>query len=303
MTAPARSRDLVLGDELGPRGRRRVAVATTVASLVLAGLALVAVRRFAEKGQLDGEKWQFVTDPALWRFLLRGLRTTLTVSLVAMAGALVLGAAGAVGRLHRRRSVRIVAITLVEVLRATPLVLLIYFAAQFLPRYAPDLGSYWYLVVGLVAYNGSVIAEIFRAGILSLGAGQREAGLAVGLSDSQVFRLILFPQGVRRMTPALVNQLVTLLKDSSLGALVLIPAVEDLLHQGKIIGEFEKVPLQALIVTAVVYIAVNFSLSSLARWLERRQDRRFGRGPQIVPGMGGGPGGGDVAVVARPIDA
>ena len=84
---------------------------------------------------------------------------------------------------------------------------------------------------------------------------------------------------------------------------MLLPAVEDLLHQGKIIGEFEKVPLQALMVTAAVYIVVNFTLSSVARWLERRQSRRFGRGPQIVPGMGGGPGGGDVAVVAAPIDA
>ena len=219
-----------------------------------------------------------------------------------MAFALVAGAIGAYGRLHGRRAVRVVSIAWVELLRATPLVLLIYFMGQFIPRYGPELGSYWYLVAGLAAYNGAVIAEVFRAGILSLGRGQREAGLAIGLTEGQVFRRILFPQGVRRMTPALVNQLVTLLKDSSLGALVLLPAVQDLLHQGKIIGEFEKAPLQALMVTAVVYILVNFTLSSVARWLERRQDRRYGPGPQVVPGMGGGPGGGDVAVVAAPID-
>ena len=144
------------------------------------------------------------------------------------------------------------------------------------PATVPTLGSYWYLVAGLAAYNGSVIAEIFRAGIVSLGAGQREAGLAIGLTEGQVLRRILFPQGVRRMMPALVNQLVTLLKDSSLGALVLLPAVEDLLHQGRIVGEFEKSPLQALMVTAVMYIIVNFTLSSVAAWLERRQSRRFG---------------------------
>lgn len=294
--------DLVLGDELGPRGRRRVAMATAFASVVLVALVVVALRRFAEKGQLDRERWDWITDPALWRFLLRGLRTTLTVAVVAMAFALVAGAVGAYGRLHGRRAVRVVSIAWVELLRATPLVLLIYFMGQFIPRYGPDVGSYWYLVAGLAAYNGAVIAEIFRAGILSLSRGQREAGLAVGLSEGQVFRRILFPQGVRRMTPALVNQLVTLLKDSSLGALVLLPAVQDLLHQGKIIGEFEKVPLQALLVTAFVYVVVNFTLSSIATWLERRQGRRYGPGPQVVPGMGGGPGGGDVAVVAAPID-
>jgi glutamate transport system permease protein len=89
------------------------------------------------------------------------------------------------------------------------------------------------------------------------------------------------------MIPALVNQLVTLLKDSSLGALVLLPAVEDLLHQGKIVGEFEKNPLQALLVVAFMYITVNLILSAFARRLERRQGSRYGREP----------------VVAAPIDA
>jgi glutamate transport system permease protein len=265
-------------------------------------MVLAVLRRFAEKGQLAGDRWAFVADPKIWRFLLRGLRDTLTASVVAMVLALLLGAIGAAGRLHPRRAVRAVAIGAVELLRATPLVLLIYFMGQFLPRYGADLGSYWYLVAGLAAYNGSVIAEIFRAGVLSLGRGQREAGLAIGLTEGQVFRRILFPQGTRRMVPALVNQLVTLLKDSSLGALVLLPAVEDLLHQGKIVGEFEKNPLQALLVTALVYVVVNSTLSWLARRLEGRQGRRYGRGPQIVAAAGGGPGGRDVAVVTAPID-
>jgi glutamate transport system permease protein len=292
---------LVLGDDLGPHGRRQVRVATIVATVVLVASAAMVMRRFAQKGQLAGERWDFLSDARIWRFLLRGLRNTLTASLVAMVLALLLGAVGAAGRLHQRRAVRTVAIVAVELLRATPLVLLIYFMGQYIPRYGPDVGSYWYLVAGLAAYNGSVIAEIFRAGVLSLGRGQREAGLAIGLTEGQVFRRVLFPQGTRRMVPALVNQLVTLLKDSSLGALVLLPAVQDLLHQGKIVGEFTKSPLQALLVTAVVYIVVNFALSSLARWLERRQGKRFGRGPQVVAGLGDGRSGSDVSVVA-PID-
>lgn len=268
---------MILGDELGPRGRRRVQIATVVATLLLALLAIAVVKRFSDKGQLDWDRWRFTSEWSIWRFLLRGLRNTLTASLVAMAFALVLGALGAAGRLHPARWVRAIAIILVELLRATPLVLLIYFMGQFVPRYGPELGSYWYLVIGLAAYNGAVIAEIFRAGINSLGAGQREAALAVGFTEGQALRRVLFPQAVRRMVPALVNQLVTLLKDSSLGALVLLPAVDDLLHQGKIVGDFSKSPLQGLLVTAAIYIVVNSTLSALARRLEQRQARRYGR--------------------------
>ena len=266
------SRDaLLLADDLGPKGRRRVRYATALAALLLIVWVWVVLRRFATTGQLDGRKWDFVTDWRIWRFLLRGLRNTLTAALVAMAIALVLGLLGVAGRLHPARPVRLLAGALVELGRATPLVLLIYFLGQFIPRYGPDIGSYWYLVAGLAAYNGAVIAEIFRAGVRSLPRGQREAALTIGLSETQTIRLILLPQAIRAMLPALVNQLVTLLKDSSLGALVLLPAVDDLLHQGKIIGEFKKNPLQVLTVTAALYVVVNIALSQLAQALERRQ--------------------------------
>jgi glutamate transport system permease protein len=153
------------------------------------------------------------------------------------------------------------------------LVLLIYFAGVAVPRYLVDLSSYWYLVIALALYNGSVIAEVFRAGILALGRGQREAALAIGFTEGQALRRVLFPQAVRSMVPAIINQLVTLLKDSSLGALVLVPAVDDLLRRGRQIGEFNRNPLQALLITGLVYIAVNFALSSFARRLESRQSR------------------------------
>jgi glutamate transport system permease protein len=169
--------------------------------------------------------------------------------------------------------VRGTSIILIELFRATPLVLLIYFAGKAVPRYLFDLSSYWYLVIALALYNGSVIAEVFRAGILALGRGQREAALAIGFTEGQALRRILFPQAVRSMVPAIINQLVTLLKDSSLGALVLVPAFDDLLRRGRQVGEFNRNPLQALMVTGFVYVLVNFALSSLARRLESRQSR------------------------------
>ena len=208
------------------------------------------------------------------RYLATGLRNTLTVSLVAMALALALGVLGAFGRLDSNRLVRGVSIAVIELFRATPLVLLIYFAGVAVPRYAFELSSYWYLVIALALYNGSVIAEVFRAGIRALGAGQMEAGLAIGFTEKQTLRLVLFPQAVRTMVPAIINQLVTLLKDSSLGALVLLPAVDDLLRRGRQIGEFNRNPLQTLLVTGLVYVLINFALSSIARRVETRQSRR-----------------------------
>jgi glutamate transport system permease protein len=207
--------ELVLGDDLGPRGRRRVAIATAV-SLVMIALALLwTEKRFHDRGQLDHKLWKSIFTRSTARYLLTGLRNTLTVSLVAMAIALVLGMLGSFGRLNPRRVVRGPSIVLIELFRATPLVLLIYFAGVAVPRYLVDLSSYWYLVIALALYNGSVIAEVFRAGILALGRGQREAALAIGFTEGQALRRVLFPQAVRSMVPAIINQLVTLLKDSS----------------------------------------------------------------------------------------
>ncbi len=266
--------DLILGDDLGPRGRRRVLVATVVSVILVALAAVWVVKRFDDKGQLEWKLWESVFTGSTFRFMLTGLRNTLTVSLVAMALALALGALGAFGRLDSNRIVRGISIVVIELFRATPLVLLIYFAGVAVPRYAFDLSSYWYLVIALALYNGSVIAEVFRAGIRALGAGQKEAGLAIGLTEKQTMRLVLFPQAVRTMVPAIINQLVTLLKDSSLGALVLLPAVDDLLRRGRQIGEFNRNPLQALLVTGLVYVLINFALSSIARRIETRQSRR-----------------------------
>ena len=265
--------ELVLGDDLGPRGRRRVAIATGLSLAAIAVALAWAVKRFQDRGQLDGDLWESIFTRSTARFLLTGLRNTLSASLVAMAIALVLGAIGAYGRLDRHRPVRVISIGLIELFRATPLVLLIYFSGIAVPRYLFELSSYWYLVMALALYNGSVIAEVLRAGVLALGRGQREAALAVGFTEGEALRRVLLPQAVRSMTPAIINQLVTLLKDSSLGALVLLPAVDDLLRRGRQVGEFNRNPLQALMITGIVYIVINFGLSTLARRLESRQAR------------------------------
>jgi glutamate transport system permease protein len=289
----------LVGDELGPRGRRRVLVASGVAAVALGALFVVALRRFAARGQLDAELWSILADPGVVRYLLGGLGNTLKVAAAGMVGAVAVGAVMALGRLSRHKLIRWLAATYVEFFRGFPLLLLILFSAFGLPRLGVDLPLLWYLVLGLAVYNSAVLAEIFRAGILSLDRGQNEAALAVGLSEGQAMRLVVLPQALRRMAPAIVGQLVVLLKDTSLGYFV---QYEELLRRAQITGNFDGNTLQALLAAAVIYIAVNLALSRLARRLEVRQRRRYGGRIEVKGGpedlvavettsgrMGGGP--------------
>jgi glutamate transport system permease protein len=268
--------EAVLYDTVGPRGRRRILLGSVAGVLLVAAVLGAAVARLAAKGSLDPELWRVLTDGAVQRLIGRGLVATLRAAVVAMALSIAVGAVLAVGRLSRRSWVAGLAGVWVELFRGLPLLLLILFLFLGLPAVGVTISVFWALVVGLTLYNGAVLGEIFRAGILSLPKGQTEAAYAIGLRRGQTLRLILVPQAVRRMLPALISQLVTLLKDTSLGFVI---GYAELLRNGRTAVEFlggrYSIPVYTAI--AVVYIAVNASLSFLARWLDRRTQRKFGQ--------------------------
>jgi len=279
----------VLGDALGPRGRRRVLVASLLATIVLVAAIVAAIRRLADKGQLAEIRWEPFTRESVMRFLVGGLGNTLKAAAAGVVLSIIVGTLLALARVSRRRPVRWLAATYIEIFRGIPLILLILFTGLGLPKYGVDLPIYWYLVIALVAYNGAVFGEIFRAGIESLDRGQSEASYAVGLTYRQTMGHVIVPQAARRMIPAIVSQSVTLLKDTSLGFVIVF---EELLRRGRQTGEFFRNPLQALVVVALMYIVVNFSLSQLARRLEIRQRRRLQAGSVRITGIE------DLAVVA-----
>jgi glutamate transport system permease protein len=278
MSAPTA---LFLADELGPRGRRRVRIATAIATLVLLALGCVAYGRLTDRGQLEWDKWEPLTQWEVMKFLLGGMGNTLRVAGEAMVLALMLGTVLALLRLSQTAPVRWFAATFVEFFRGIPLLLLIFFTYSGLRKYDIDISPFRALVLALAVYNGAVLGEIFRAGIRSLDRGQTEASYAIGLGYWQTMLLVVIPQAVRRMVPAIVGQLVTLLKDSSLGFIV---TYEELLRRSRSTGTFYGNPLQTTIVVALMYIAVNYSLSRFARWLEVRQRRRLGAGAIVVAG-------------------
>lgn len=271
----------VLYDAAGPRGRRRIAIGGAIGVLVIAALLGLAAARLAGKGAFDPELWRVLTRGDVQRLLGRGLVATLEAAGVAMALSMAFGALLTVGRLSPRAWVRRPVSAWVQLFRGLPLLLMILFVFLALPRLGIEVSTRWALIIGLTVYNSAVIGEIFRAGILSLPRGQTEAAYTIGLRRGQALRLILVPQAVRRMLPALVSQLVTLLKDTSLGFVI---GYTELLRNGRTGVEFlggrYSIPIYTGI--AVVYIAVNTSLSQVARQLDRSTRRRYGRAASSI---------------------
>jgi glutamate transport system permease protein len=230
-------------------------------------IAVAVVLRLQSQGQFEASKWEPFKDGDILEALGRGALATLRAAGLAIALALVLGSLLAVGRLAGQRYVRRFATGFIELFRALPLVLLILF---FFFRFGDTLGRYGALVAALALYNGAVLAEVFRAGILAVPRGQSEAAAALGLSRAQTMRLILVPQAVRTMLPAIVAQCVVALKDTALGFIIAYP---ELLRTGQLIynGFFNIIP--TAVVVAAIYVAMNLLLSRLAIWLERRQSR------------------------------
>lgn len=266
----------VLYDAPGPRTRRRILIGSVVAGVVLALTVGVVVLRLADQDQFAPDKWSALFNPAdadfadLWRLLGGGLRNTLTAAILAIVLSLVIGTLLAVTRITAHPTWRWGVVGVIEVLRGIPVVMLIFFAARVLPEVGVDLSLMWYLVIGLTAYNAVVIAEIVRAGVASIPRGQSEAASAIGLTRGQTLRLVLLPQAFRIMLPALISQLVVVLKDTSLGFII---SYEELLRRGQFAIQNLQNPLQLYLVIALIFIAVNYGLGRLAGYAERRVSR------------------------------
>ncbi|MGW0480808.1 amino acid ABC transporter permease [Nonomuraea sp. NPDC003214] len=277
----------VLFDTPGPRGRIRNHLLTVVSVVAVAALLYWVYSGFDAKGQWEGKIWEPFLQADTWRYyIIPGLIGTLRAAALAAVLALAFGAVFGLARLSDHRWIRVPAATVVEVFRAIPLLLLIFFIFYLAPTMFGS-GDYAFIavVLGLTLYNGSVLAEVVRAGVQAVPRGQSEAAYAVGMRKNQVMRLVLLPQAVTAMMPAIVSQLVVLLKDTALGYII---AYVDLLNTGfKILpAVFFGSLIPAAIVIGVIYVGLNLLLSYLATWLERRsrRSRKTSAAPVAPPG-------------------
>ncbi|CAM3073039.1 amino acid ABC transporter permease [Skermania piniformis] len=265
------TRASVLYDTPGPRGRARNRLVSAVVVTGLLVTGYLVVRALDAKGQLTADKWRPFTESTTWTtYLLPGLRGTLTAAAIAIVAALVIGTVFGTARLSEHRSVRVVAGFLVEVFRAIPVLILMIFLFSLFAEYQVFRSEYLALAavtIALTLYNGSVIAEIVRSGIRSLPRGQTEAARALGLRKGQYMRLILLPQAVTAMLPAIVSQMVVVLKDSALGYQI---TYVEVVRSGQQVGAYYGNYLPSLIVVAVIMIVLNYLLGRLATTLEQR---------------------------------
>ncbi|WP_055616838.1 amino acid ABC transporter permease [Streptomyces phaeochromogenes] len=267
----------VLYDAQGPRAKRRNVVFSVVFLAALAAVLWWVYTMLDEKGQLEWVLWKpFFTGTEAWStYLWPGLQNTLKAAALSMVIALPLGAVLGIARLSEHAWVRVPAGAVVEFFRAIPVLVLMIFGLALFSEYTnvnADDRPLYAVVTGLVLYNSSVLAEIVRAGILSLPRGQAEAALAVGLRKNQVMRFILLPQAVTAMLPAIVSQLVVIVKDTALGGAVL--TFPDLMAAVSPMSAYYGAnTIASFTIVAVIYIVINFALTSFASWLEGRLRR------------------------------
>jgi glutamate transport system permease protein len=259
----------VLFDAPGPATRARHRVYTIAAGVAIIAFAAYVAWRLYDTGQFEGDKWEpFVTPAYVEALLVDGLLTTLQMAFSAVILAVVFGLVFGVGKLSDHAWVRWPCWLVVEFFRAVPVVLLITFCfyAVF-GDFELQRRQYWAVVLALTLYNGAVLAEVFRAGINAVPRGQAEAAYAIGMRKSQVMSIVLLPQAVKIMIPAIISQMVVALKDTSLGYVI---ASQGLTRIGKSIYTQFGNHVPTIIVVTALYVVVNLLLTWLAIWVQKK---------------------------------
>lgn len=258
----------VLFDAPGPRTRARHRLYSGLGIVLVVALIAGAALRLAARGQFEYRLWEpFVTPDYIRALLVDGLVKTLQMAALSIVFAVVFGVMFGVGKLSDHRWLSWPSWLVVEFFRAVPVLLMMYFLYYAYGVGDGGIGAYWCVVIALTFYNGAVLAEIFRAGVLAVPAGQAEAAYALGMRKSQVMNVVLLPQAVKIMLPSIISQCVVALKDTSLGFAIGAPG---LTYVGKqIYGEFQN-QVQAALVVAAIYILVNLLLTAVATWVQRK---------------------------------
>lgn len=219
--------------------------------------------------------WKPFIEFGTWRFLALGLAMTVGVSLISILFSLPLATLAALGRLSARAYIRWPTIAGIEIIRAFPVLILIFYVFTQFSRAAESTGLGLLktnnvtisVIVALTLYTTVVNAETIRSGILSLDKGQTEAARSLGLAYGQALRLVILPQTFRRVLPPLIAQFITLVKDTSLGAII---GLLELYHRGQILYQYFRNPLETLWVISIIYFIVNYLLGQAAQRIERR---------------------------------
>jgi putative glutamine transport system permease protein len=214
--------------------------------------------------------WQPFSIWSTWTFLLDGLWVTLQVAFYSVILSMIFGVILALGRLSNNPIISVPSVVFIEVVRALPSYLIIFYAFIGLPKIGVKLDAIWFAVIGLTIYTSAILAEVVRAGILSVEKGQLEAAYSLGLRPYQTLYLIVMPQALRRMVPSIVSQLITLTKDTSLAAII---ALQELTRKGQQLYQFNGNILETMFIVGMIYFVVCYILSLISSKLEVKRPR------------------------------
>lgn len=203
------------------------------------------------------------------RFLLEGLKVTVEVSLVSIIFSFLIGGLTGVIRFANIPYLSKIVGLVIDIIRNLPLLLIIFFTYFALPQVGIQMNIFWSAVVALTIFESAMLSEIFRAGLNAVPKGQMEAGLSTGLTYVETMRKIVMPQAFKSMIPAIVSQLISLIKDTSLAVIISLP---ELTHQARIIyGQNTNYVLPMFVAMTLMYFVICYALSLLSGFLERRK--------------------------------
>jgi His/Glu/Gln/Arg/opine family amino acid ABC transporter permease subunit len=250
------------------RGARFHLGRTVIGRLVVAVLAVGLIAAGVVSGALPARRWEPFLQTTTWTFLGEGLVVTLVVGGIALVGSLAISVPLGMARTELRGPLGWLVTAWIELVRATPILAILVIVFLGVPRLGLRLEALQAATVGLIIYNSAVLAEIVRAGIASIPTGEVEAARSLGLGYLPTMRFVVLPQAVARMTPAIVSQLITLIKDTSLAFIL---GAQELVGYGRSFFNFYGNSMETYVVIAVIFFLICYPLSRLSRRLEARQ--------------------------------
>jgi glutamate transport system permease protein len=254
----------------GPKTRKRIRIATGISLAALAALIYVVIRQFYRTGQLDAKYWSFFLRATTWKFLGKGIAGTLEVAAASGVMAFVAGFLMMLGRISTRKVLRGIGTSLVEFTRGVPTLLFIYFFFLVVPQFGIKMTAFWKISIPVAISASGVVAEVLRSGVNAVPKGQREAALSLGMSGRSVFLKVIFPQAIRYVIPALISEIVIVVKDTTFAYVVNYP---DLMQNAKVLISNYDALLSVYLVAAVVYILINYLLNKVSAAVASRRNR------------------------------
>ena len=225
------------------------------------GKTLYLIEIIKKMGEIFSEYW--------YNFLVEGVGTTLILSLITVSCGAVLGALLAIMKMSKFKPIGWIITAFVEVVRGTPLLLQLYIGYFLLPEILPflDLNEFWSVALALILNSAAYVSEIIRSGIEAVDKGQTEAARSLGLNGATTMIQIVLPQAIKNILPALCNEFITIIKETSLASTFFVGELMTQYH--KIVGKTHN-SLPILMIIGIIYFVLNFVLSKGLSVFERR---------------------------------